>query len=695
MNNQKFKFSRLYKPNTARRQSFKITLIYFILGCLWIIATDLMANRLILTQYFDVVALSILKGLLYVFVTSALLYKLIHSAFLKLKKSELQLKKSELLFEAIFEQAPIGIAVVNNYTFLSEMNSMFEKILGRTKEELAKLDWIDITHPDDIKGDVKLFKKFKKGIIKGYSMEKRFVKPDGKYVWVFMVIANINISNITNSNNHLCIISDITEWKITQQSLTEIERSKSVLLSNLPGIAYRCRIEEGSLITEFLSEGCYELTGYKSESLLGGNGSLMYGDLILDRHKQFTENEWKNAVCNKTPYRYEYEILSASGEEKWVLEIGQGIYDKDGNAEAIEGIIIDITESKKRIEQIEFMSNHDYLTGLYNRRYYEMEKLHIDFYTYLPISIIMADINGLRLINNTFGHAEGDKLIIETAKILKSCCKSSDILARTGGDEFCILMTNTSESSVNETIARIKEECDKYNKKLSNAEQYINISIGSSTKNTKDENLNMCEKEANEYMLKRKILDRKSYHNALLSSIMATMYARSHETEAHAIRIEKNCLKIGERMQLNQRQMDDLHLYSMLHDIGKVSIDDRILNKQSKLTEREWAIMKTHPEIGCRIALSVPEIASIADYILSHHERWDGTGYPRGHKGEEIPLLSRILAIADAYDAMTEGRIYRKAISSEEAIEEIRKNTGSQFDPEIVDIFLEIIKNGN
>jgi len=129
----------------------------------------------------------------------------------------------------------------------------------------------------------------------------------------------------------------------------------------------------------------------------------------------------------------------------------------------------------------------------------------------------------------------------------------------------------------------------------------------------------------------------------------------------------------------------------MLHDIGKIGIDDKILNKPGKLTEEEWAIMKRHPEIGYRIARASHKLARIADYILTHHERWDGAGYPKGLKGEDIPLLSRILAVADAYDAMTEDRVYRKAMSKEQAVEEIRRNAGTQFDPLIANIFIETI----
>lgn len=149
---------------------------------------------------------------------------------------------------------------------------------------------------------------------------------------------------------------------------------------------------------------------------------------------------------------------------------------------------------------------------------------------------------------------------------------------------------------------------------------------------------------------------------------------------------------IGEKIGLSQNNMDQLHLFSMLHDIGKIAIDDRILNKPGKLTSEEWMEMKKHPEIGYRIAMSTIELKSSAEFILTHHERWDGKGYPQGLSGEEIPLLSRILGIADAYDAMTEDRVYRKAMAHEEAVAEIIKNKGTQFDPQLAQLFADLIQ---
>ena len=184
---------------------------------------------------------------------------------------------------------------------------------------------------------------------------------------------------------------------------------------------------------------------------------------------------------------------------------------------------------------------------------------------------------------------------------------------------------------------------------------------------------------------------RKSLHSSIVESIKTTLTVRSQETEDHAERITKLAVKMGTELALSQVDLNDLELFAALHDIGKVGVSDKILNKPGKLTEEEWIVMKKHPEIGYRIARASHKLSRIADYILSHHERWDGMGYPRGLKGEDIPLLSRILSVADAYDAMTEDRIYRKALSKEEAIEEIRRNSGSQFDPIIANIFIESV----
>ncbi len=484
---------------------------------------------------------------------------------------------------------------------------------------------------------------------------------------------------------------DITEREQVLAALRESERSKSVLLSHIPGVAYRC-VYDRDWTMEFVSNGCLSLLGCQPEDLIDNN-KYSFNDLICQEYLDKINCGWTHAVTTRSIFQDEYELTSVQGEKKWVMEIGQAVFDDQDEVEALEGIIIDITESKKAQAHILYMDVHDFMTGLYNRKKYEQEKRRLEDNGDEPVSLLMADINGIRLINNTFGHAEGDRMIIETAGIMRACCRNDDILVRAGGDEFILLMPHTGYHEACEVQHSIEQACETFNRKHSSAKQYISLSIGLSTKEKPEDNLEDTEKRAEDNLRKRKMFEHKSYHSATLSSIMATMYARSHETEEHAMRLAHLCVEMGKIWGLPQQSLDELQLFSMMHDIGKVGIDDSILNKPGKLTEEEWVLMKKHPEIGYSIALSTPETETVADYILSHHERWDGQGYPQGLSGEDIPLLSRILAVADAYDAMTENRIYRKAMTKGKAIIEIRDQAGRQFDPAVVKIFMEIVQD--
>jgi diguanylate cyclase (GGDEF)-like protein len=315
----------------------------------------------------------------------------------------------------------------------------------------------------------------------------------------------------------------------------------------------------------------------------------------------------------------------------------------------------------------------------------EEEIKRLDTPRQLPVSVIMGDLNGLKMTNDVFGHRAGDLLLKKAAEMIKECCRREDIIARWGGDEFVVLLPRTGMKAAEEIVERIKNRCALD----SEGPIQVSIALGYATKNKAEENIWQVLKEAEEWMYRHKLLQSKSYRYAVISSLKATLFEKSMETEEHAERLKEINLKTAKGLGLSAKQMDELELLAVLHDIGKVAIKESILLKPGPLTEKEWAEMKKHPEIGYRIAQSTPELASIAEYILCHHERWDGKGYPRGIKGEEIPLLSRILAVADAYDAMTSDRPYRKAMGREEALAELERNAGTQFDPEVVSAFIE------
>jgi diguanylate cyclase (GGDEF)-like protein/PAS domain S-box-containing protein len=600
------------------------------------------------------------------------------------RKSQTQ----EKLFRTIFEQTPIGIGMMNNFNILSSVNQTYLNIFGRSEEELRELSWADLTHPADLGEDLRQFELLQKGEIEDYSMEKRFIRPDGSIVWVNMIVIRFRLEG-HRENTHLCILQDISNRKAAELALGEAERSKSVLLSHLPGMAYRCRNDEFWTI-EFASEGSLELTGYAPEDLIE-NRVVSYNDLVVPQYRDLLRKEWSRVLARREPFKAEYEIVRRDGERKWILELGQGVFGEYGEVKALEGIIIDMTERKKQEEHIEYLNNHDFLTGLYNRQFFDLEKERLDIKENMPLTFVVCDINGVPLINDAFGQVHGDRVIIETSRFLKEFCDNRDVLARTGGNEFSILMPNTSGERAHDIVQRMNSALEQINRIPRDPAFDLSLAIGHGTKKTTAESLPDVIKEATDYMYSRKLLIQSSSHSSILSAVVATMYERSQETEAHALRLSEISKRIAAKLSLPQKDIDELEVFAMLHDIGKVGIEDRILNKPDRLTDEEWTIMKRHPEIGYRIAKASPELEVVAEYILSHHERWDGKGYPRGLVGENIPLLARIIAVADSYDAMTEDRVYRKAMTEQEAVEEIVRNTGTQFDPEIVGLFLEII----
>ncbi|MBC9783752.1 diguanylate cyclase [Heliobacterium chlorum] len=387
---------------------------------------------------------------------------------------------------------------------------------------------------------------------------------------------------------------------------------------------------------------------------------------------------------------FEVEMVTLDQRRINVIKIMVGLF-AEGQLQQIIGYIHDVTERKRTEGRLRYLGIHDILTGLYNRSYFEQEMDIIDKEGFAPVGIIVCDVDGLKFVNDTLGHNQGDHLLMEAGKILRKSFGTSSILSRIGGDEFAVLLPNTDEATAALITQQIRKKIAAYNEQ--NRELPLSLSIGYAVRTVPSISMSDVFKEADNNMYREKIHHRQSVRSELVQTLTKALEARDYLTQGHAERLEHFVTSLAKAANLPVKSIADLQLLAEFHDIGKVGIPDYILNKPGPLTEQEKTVMQRHCEIGYRIACASQDLLPIADWILKHHEWWNGSGYPLGLKGDEIPLECRVLAIADAFDAMTNDRPYRKGMTVETACAELAKNAGTQFDPYLIKHFLEIIPN--
>ena len=407
---------------------------------------------------------------------------------------------------------------------------------------------------------------------------------------------------------------------------------------------------------------------------------------VLPEYRKALDDALIGLITKKEKYDEKYKIKNIkTGEERFIHSKAILSVDEKGNPVKVVGTMLDITEYKKAEEEILYMGYHDQLTGLYNRRYYEEELRRLDTGRNLPITIAMCDLNGLKLVNDSFGHDTGDDLLKKAAEIIKRGCRADDIVARLGGDEFVIILPQTDSIKSAKIIKRINDTVVK--EKVGALD--ISITFGHKTKNNVEEDIQEVFKKTEDDMNRHKLSQSSSIKSKTIDLIMNTLFEKNNREMLHSKRVSEICEDIAFKMHFNKENVSQIKIAGLMHDIGKIGIDENILNKPQELTSDERKEIEKHSEIGYRILSSVNEFSEIAEHVLEHHEKWDGKGYPRGLIGAEISLEARIIAVADAFDAMTRERAYGKALSEEEAIREIRRCCGTQFDPEIAGVFVE------
>ncbi len=466
------------------------------------------------------------------------------------------------------------------------------------------------------------------------------------------------------------IVKDITKQKELERQLKKSDEKIDLFMeASLDGIV----LHDNGVIVK-TNRSFITLFNSGSKDLAGKNITKFISDKNV--------GEFSNRITREDRGIYKICGIKNTGSKVY-LEVSGRTIAYNGKKMRME-IFHDITELKKAEKKIKYLKFHDSLTELYSRTY--MEKILGNVYRErnLPLNFIICDLNGLKLVNDAFGYKEGDKLLKRVAKILKYCARREDIIARWGGDEFFVMLPRSTPQDVEDVVYKIRNIC------TNTRDQKIplNISIGTAARIDNNQDFRKVIKEAEDNMYTNKLLERKSVYNSIIVSLERMLWEKSHETKEHAQRLKGLIIRLGKSINLPQNKLDELVLLSALHDIGKVAVPDKILLKKGKLNMDEWKIIKRHPEIGYNIAKATPQVAMVADDILAHHEWWDGSGYPQGLKGNEIPINSCITSIVDAYDVMVAGRPYREPISEEDAKKELIKCTGTQFNPALVDRFV-------
>ena len=435
----------------------------------------------------------------------------------------------------------------------------------------------------------------------------------------------------------------------------------------------------------FMNKVAELLTGWKQEDAIGQSSEKIFNIANEKTHEKSENIIIKVLMSGKTAELCNHTILiSNDGTERPIEDSAAPIFQKNGEIIGAVLVFRDVTDKQQKLSNIEFLSYHDELTGLYNRRFYENEIMRLDIARNLPLTIIMGDVNGLKLVNDSFGHSVGDELLKKVAGAIQKGCRAGDIVARLGGDEYIAILPKTEEEEADVIINRIQSILSK--EKINDLD--ISISFGYGIKESMNQNMQDIFKDAEDNMYRQKIGESNSIKSKTIDLIMNTLYEKNPREQLHSKRVSEICEFIARSMDLNDDNIKQIKVAGLMHDIGKIGIDENVLNSPGKLNWSEWEEIKRHSEVGYRILSSCAEFTEIAKSVLEHHERWDGSGYPNGMSGDSISVTARIIAIADSYDAMIGERTYRESLCVEDALEEIKRCAGTQFDPEIVDTFI-------
>ncbi len=587
--------------------------------------------------------------------------------------------ENDLQFQRIIENLPFSLDIISLDGIILYANAKCLELFELDESAIGKRTTNDLW-AEPAKHDFWIEALGRQGVVNDFEMHLK--TSTGKEFWA------IGSGIMIQYQEKTCVLStqiNITERKRMESALKTSEEKYRLLTEFTSDVIWILNLKKQKFT--YISPSIYYLTGQTAEEAAAMNltDSLTPESAIIVRESiELHLQEFTRDPENQKSYILEIRQKCKNGEVIWVEVSTKYRFNDEGDIEIV-GVSRNIEERKKAEREVLYLSYHDQLTGLYNRRYYEEELQRINFRRNLPLTLVIADVNGLKLTNDAFGHIAGDDLLKKFTSIINKRLRAEDVAARIGGDEFVLLLPQTNFDEAGAFIQRIQE--DIHNVKSEHA--ILSVSFGWATKASVDEDFDALFIQAEDSMYHTKLVESMNMKNETIRLAMKKLYRKNIVEQHHSEEVAKLCIEIGKAMNLSNEELRDLELLGRMHDIGKIGIQEGILKKKNKLSETEWMEVRRHPEIGYQILRSADEYVQIAESVLYHQERADGKGYPRGLKLNEIPLHARILAVAEAYDAMVHGGRYKDSAGERDAVTELVANAGSQFDREIVQIFVD------